>query len=95
MNSHMETPISANSDGQTLKVGEGSLPETTPTSEEAEAGFPDLRSILTFAGDEATILLLSMFLLLLLLLLLWSSDMILSSRIVTLFFTAELDEFPD
>ena len=74
---------------QTLNVGEGSLPlSTTPTSED-EAGFPaDLRSILTFAGDEATILLL----LLLLLLLLGSSDIILFSKIVTLFFTAEPDD---
>ena len=73
---------------QTLNVGEGSLPSTMPTSED-EAGFPDdLRSILTFAGDEATILLL----LLLLLLLLGSSDIILFSKIVTLFFTAEPDD---
>ena len=71
---------------QTLKVGEGSLPPppTTPASE--DAGFPaDLRSILTFLAS-------TMLLLLLLLLLLLSSDTILFSKIVTLFFTAELDD---
>lgn len=69
---------------QTLNVGDGSLP-TTPASEaEVGAGFPEPRSILTLFATTFSLLLL-----------LLSSETILFSMMVTLFFTVAEDEAAD
>ena len=68
---------------QTLNVGDGSLP-TTPVSEaEVGAGFPEPRSILTLFATTFSLLLLL------------SSETILFSMMVTLFFTVAEDEAAD